>query len=316
MKRLILKILYLLIPVIIYVVFIIIVDPFNYFGISGFVSYENKKALGNIENPALFNLIEFNRYPTENITISDSRFAGKDVSLIERQTGLKFSELYIFDGMIKDLISGFWFANSRVKLRNVYLTINFNNFFTTQRNDLVRSSETIINDPLLYVANLNVFKAAISCTKTALSPANLYIPKNDDEKKQLWKNVISVTEQRYYKNYSYPKEYLQNLREIKLYCDKNLINLYFIIPPTFIEMQNLIDNNGLKSQKEIFVKDLSGIADTYDFDFDDTLTNTRALFFDPVHLNKDKLTQLFIDVVNKQAYKDSAIIKEYKYKEN
>jgi hypothetical protein len=81
-------------------------------------------------------------------------------------------------------------------------------------------------------------------------------------------------------------------------------------------MQNLIDNNGLKSQKEIFVKDLSGIADTYDFDFDDTLTNTRALFFDPVHLNKDKLTQLFIDVVNKQAYKDSAIIKEYKYKEN
>jgi hypothetical protein len=103
---------------------------------------------------------------------------------------------------------------------------------------------------------------------------------------------------------------------IKTYCDKKLIKLYFIIPPTSIEMQNLIDNNGLKTQKEAFVRDLSGITTTYDLDFDGTLTNTRTLFVDPVHLNKDRLTQLFIDVVNKQSYKDSAFIKEYKLKEN
>jgi hypothetical protein len=313
MKKLTIKILFLSIPVIVYLVFVLIVDPFNYFGLSGFIPYEVKNAVTNIENPAMFNLIEFNNHPSENITISDSRFAGKDIPLIEKQTGLKFTELYIFDGMIKDLISGFWFANSKVKLKNVYIAINFNNFFTTQRNDLVKSSETVINDPLLYVANLNVLKASISCLRIALSPAAVYVNKTDEERIQLWSNVISVTELRYYKNYSYPKEYLKYLKEMKSYCDRNLINLYFIIPPTNIDMQNLIDNNNLKSQKAIFVSDLSKIATTYDMDFSNTLTNTRGMFTDPVHLNKDRLTQLFIDIVNKQTYKDSAVIKEYKY---
>jgi len=312
MKKLMRKILLLSFPVILYVLFVLIVDPFNYFGISNFIPYESKIAVTNIENPALFNLIEFNTHPNENITISDSRYAGKDIHLIESQTGLKFSEIYIFDGMIKDLISGFWFANSATKLKNVYIAINFNNFFSTQRNDLVKSSETIISDPLLYAANINTVKAAIECIKMKFKQDTLYTQKSAEEKKLLWNNVLSVTEQRYYKNYSYPEEYLDNLRMIKSYCDKNLINLYFIIPPTFIEMQSLIDNNGLKIWKEKLVSDLSGITTTFDLDYENVLTKNRDMFFDPVHLNKGKLSQLFIDIVNKQTYKDSLVIKEHK----
>ena len=310
------KILLLSLPVILYLVFILIIDPFNYFGLSGFIPYGNKNAVANIENPALFNLIEFNHHPSENITISDSRFAGKDINLIESQTGLRFSELYIFDGMIKDIISGFWFANSKVKLKNVYIAVNFNNFFVTQRNDLVKSSVTVINDPLLYFANLNVLKASFSCLKLTLNPAANYKQKTAEEKKYLWDNVLSVTEQRYYKNYSYPKEYLKYLREMKLYCDRNTINLYFIFPPTDIEMQNLIVKNNLPSQKETFVSDLSKIAVTYDLDFSNPLTNTRAMFFDPVHLNKDKLTELFIDIVNKKTLKDTSVLRVYDLKSN
>jgi hypothetical protein len=311
MKKFSQKILLLSLPIIIYLIFILIVDPFNYFGLSNFISYENKKSVTNIENPALFNLIEFNRHPSENITISDSRFAGKNIPEIKNQTGLNFSELYIFDGMIKDMISGFWFASKRTKLRNVYIAINFNNFFTTQRNDLVKSSESIINDPLVYIANLNVLKASIACLKLKLNPVTNTIAKSDEEKTQLWNNLLSVTEQRYYKNYSYPEEYLNDLKEMKKYCENNSINLYFIIPPTYIEMQNLIEANNLKTQKEKFVSDLSKISATFDLDFSNSLTQTRSLFFDPVHLNKDKLTNLFIEIINKQSYKDSSIIKEY-----
>ena len=203
MKRLSIKILFLSLPIIVYLILIFIVDPFNYFGVSNFISYDSKKSVTNIENPSLFNLIEFNRHPTENITISDSRFAGKDLPLLETKTGLKFSEMYIYDGMIKDLISAFWFTNSKVKLRNVYIAINFNNFFTTQRNDLVKSSETIINDPLLYVANLNVLKASIRClkliSKTTDDTTTYIIPKEALDNN--WKRFLLVTDMRYYKNY-------------------------------------------------------------------------------------------------------------------
>ncbi|MCX6156991.1 MAG: hypothetical protein NTY74_03315 [Ignavibacteriae bacterium] len=314
MKKLSLKILLFLLPVVLYLVFVLLVDPFNYFGVSGFISYENKYAVANVENPALFNLIEYSHHPGENITISDSRFAGKDIKLIESQTGLRFSELYIFDGMIKDMISGFWFANSKCKLKNVYLSVNFNNFFVTQRNDLVKSSETIINDPLLYVSNLNVLKASLNCLKRKYTPAGIYTQKSAEERKYLWDNVLSVTEQRYYKNYSYPKEYLVQLKEMKKYCDKNSINLYFVIPPTVVDMQNLIDNNNLKSQKETFVSDLSKITTTYDLDFSNPLTNSRDMFFDPAHLNKEKLSELFSDIVNKKTLKDTSVLRVYEIK--
>jgi hypothetical protein len=314
MKKLSRKILLLLLPIVLYLVFVIIVDPFNYFGVSGYISYENKYAVSFVENPALFNLIEFSHHPCENITISDSRFAGKDIKSIERQTGLTFSELYIFDGMIKDMLSGFWFANSKCKLKNVYLSVNFNNFFVTQRNDLVKSSETIINDPLLYVANLNVLKASVNCLKRKFTPAGIYTQKSAEERKYLWDNVLSVTEQRYYKNYSYPREYLVLLKEMKEYCDRNSINLYFIIPPTVVDMQNLIDINNLKSQKETFVSDLSKITTTYDLDFSNALTNTREMFFDPVHLNKDMLSELFADIVNNKTLKDTNVLRVYENK--
>ena len=101
---------------------------------------------------------------------------------------------------------------------------------------------------------------------------------------------------------------------MKKYCDKNSINLYFVIPPTVVDMQNLIDNNNLKSQKETFVSDLSKITTTYDLDFSNPLTNSRDMFFDPVHLNKEKLSELFSDIVNKKTLKDTSVLRVYEIK--
>ena len=312
MRKLLYKILILLIPVLLYGLFVLIVDPFNYFAVSDIIPLENKRAVAYIENPALFNLIQFNRAPSENITISDSRFADKDLHLIESRTGLKFTEMFIFDGMIKDIISGFWFANSRVKLKNVYLSVNFNNFFVTQRNDLVKSSETIINDPLLYAANLNILKAAVKCLKYAdagMKDTVYKISKSDLEEN--WVRFLSVTNMRYYKNYTYPAEYLDDLKMIKAYCDNKGINLYFVIPPTSTDMQSLVDSNNLKPQREIFVNNLARISKTYDMDFPNPLTFNRKLFYDPVHIDKSELTRLFISIVNKNIKPDSVYIKEY-----
>ena len=79
-----------------------LIDPFNYFAISDFYSYSTRKNVSIVINPVLFNLIEFKRNPTSDITISDSRFAQKNLNLLERRTRKKFSEIFIFDGMIKD----------------------------------------------------------------------------------------------------------------------------------------------------------------------------------------------------------------------
>lgn len=81
-------------------------------------------------------------------------------------------------------------------------------------------------------------------------------------------------------------------------------------------MQNLIESNNLRHQKKLFVSNLANISTTYDMDFQNTLTYNREIFYDPVHIDKADLTRLFISILNKQVYKDSAFIKEYKLKEN
>ena len=299
MKKFILKILLLIFPLLLYIIAILLIDPFNYYALSDFCSYSTRKNASYAFNPVLFNLLEFKRNPTSDITISDSRFAQKNLQLVEDKTGMKFSEVFVFDGMIKDIISGFWFANSQTQLRNVYIAVSFNNFYVSQRNNLVKSAEAVIKDPLLYFFNMNVINAAIKCVN------NDYDKPNPDsslvsnfDKMSFWNDILIKTRNRFYLNYSFPKEYFTELKEISNYCKLKNINLYFVVPPTSADLQNLVSEKGLSDKKEIFLAELSGIAKTYNLDFANSITNNRDLYYDPNHLNKDTLTYLFTMIVN------------------
>jgi len=245
-------------------------------------------------NPVLSNMLEYKNNPAPDITISDSRFAHKDLEDIKNNTGLEFSELYAHDGLIQEFISFFRFADTQIKLENVYICINFSAFSETKRNNLVESANNIINNPFLYIFNRNVAEASVLCLKNKIIPADEQdLTRPSADKKSFWLDLLNTTEIRFYKNYFYPEQYIQKLREIGSYCRFKNIKLGFIIPPTNTDMQALIQKNNLNQYRERFLKELSGIAPVYDMDFPNSMTSDTDLYHDPNHLQKDRISSLF-----------------------
>jgi hypothetical protein len=299
LRKFIIKILLLGIPAYLYAAFIILVDPYNYFGISPLVENEIKERATYTINPVLGNMLAYKNNPVPSITISDSRFAHKDLKRIKNITGIDFFELYAHDGLIQEFLSFFRFADTQIKLENVYICINFSAFSETKRNNLVESANSIINNPFLYIFNRNVAESSVICLMSKIFQAeNHNITKPSQDKTTFWKNLLNTTEIRFYKNYIYPAQYIHELKEISLYCKANNIKLYIIIPPTNTEMQELIRKNNLDSYRERFVNELSGIAGVYDMDFLNPITSDSSLYLDPNHLQKEWLSDLFGFVIS------------------
>ncbi|MCI0473769.1 MAG: hypothetical protein L0Y76_09320 [Ignavibacteria bacterium] len=298
MRKFIVKILLLGIPAYLYAGFILITDPYNYFGISSFIDNDLKARTTYMINPVLGNMLAYKNNPVPNITISDSRFAHKNLNGIKKNTGMEFSELYAHDGLIQEFISFFRFADALVKLENVYICVNFSAFSESKRNNLVESANNIINRPFLYLFNRNVAEASVLCLKNRFNPQgerDLSMPSAD--RKSFWIDLLNTTELRFYKNYFYPENYMRELREIGAYCRSKNIKLGFIIPPTNTDMQALIQKNNLNQFRERFLKELSEIAPVYDMDFPNAMTSDTSLYLDPNHLQKDRISGLFENIL-------------------
>jgi hypothetical protein len=284
-----------------YAGFILLIDPYNYIGISSFIDNDLKARTTYMINPVLGNMLAYKNNPSPDITISDSRFAHKDLEGIKKNTGMEFSELYAHDGLIQEFISFFRFADARVKLKTVYICVNFSAFSESKRNNLVESANNIIGNPFLYLFNRNVAEASLLCLKNKFNPAGEQdLSRPSADRKSFWLDLLNTTEIRFYKNYFYPEQYMRELREIGTYCRSKNIKLGFIIPPTNTDMQSLIMKNNLNPYRERFLNELSEIAPVYDMDFPNAMTSDTALYLDPNHLQKDRISGLFENIlVNK-----------------
>jgi hypothetical protein len=292
--KFIIKIIILGIPAYFYAGLILLIDPYNYFGISSFIDDDLKARTTYMINPVLSNMIAYKNNPHPDVTISDSRFAHKDLEGIKKNTGMDFTELYAHDGLIHEFISFFWFADACTRLENVYICINFSAFSESKRNNLVESANNIINNPFLYLVNRNTAEASALCLINKFNPSGERdFSRPSADKKSFWIDLLNTTELRFYKNYFYPEQYMRELREIGSYCRSKNIKLGFIIPPTNTEMQALIQKNNLNQFRKRFLNELSEIAPVYDMDFPNEMTSDSLLYLDPNHLQKDRITGLF-----------------------
>ena len=117
--------------------------------------------------------------------------------------------------------------------------------------------DVVINDPLLYFFNLNVINASIKCLSGKYDNINPDSSlKSNVDKNSFWNEILIKTKNRFYVNYRFPYEYLQEMEEIAKYCKEKEINLYFIVPPTNVDMQNLVSENGLEDTRKIFLTEL------------------------------------------------------------
>ncbi len=128
MKRFILKASLLLLPFALYALCIVVIDPFERFGVGRFMPVHDKSKVAIAFNSLLWKVIEFNRAPHPNITLGASKMNLLTPDLLKEASAVDYHNLSVGGGSASEFIHLFWFAASRAKLERVVFGIGIENF--------------------------------------------------------------------------------------------------------------------------------------------------------------------------------------------
>lgn len=117
MKKFIGKFLTALFPLIVYVIFFIIFEPYNYWGLKPFYTGQWTKPLARCR--------EYMRNSSENIILGDSRMNHFDLNSVEQMTGERWANLSSGGQQLNLSEELFIWANERVPVKNLVIDASF-----------------------------------------------------------------------------------------------------------------------------------------------------------------------------------------------
>jgi hypothetical protein len=315
LKKLIIRLCIFIIPIVLYMVVLSTIDPFNYFSDSNIISKETEHKTSRKLNSLLYNTISFKNHPTPNIIIGDSRIKRLPISAIKKITGDKYFILHSNAAKLNEIIDLFWISTKYSKLENVILGVNFNLFNEYAFANRVNEVEKIINNPLMYIFNGNVLEVTIKAITHHLSAIdipnisrNIMLKKalngkSFKDKKIWWEFNISTVAKNQYSKYKYPENLIDRLKEIDRYCKKNNINLKLLNVPHHQEYRQRVIDFKLTKEEVRYKEEIKNIGTVIDYDYSNSITNCRNCFTDPIHTN-DSINLL----IAKEIFKDSLVI--------
>jgi hypothetical protein len=286
-KKFIKRICWFALPYLLYGIVVTVVDPYDYFAFSSVISTELKPIIARHYNFRLWKITRFSQQPCPNILLGDSRINRLDIDVIKKITGEEYFSFGYTGGTLQEIISTFWYAADNISLKNVYIGINFNKYnLYDSRND-IPATIAALNNPLFYFSSLDTLKSLYKLSTISFLGDSAELGKPPMTREEFWNYFISVRPYQFYRKYRYPKEQYNELLRIRDYCRQNDINLVFLVLPTHIDIQKGIDNFSLRKECIRFIRDLTSIAKTYHFDFDNEITRERSNFSDPNHFNNE-----------------------------
>ena len=303
------------IPIVMWILTLFVVDPFNYFSDNKVIDEQTKLQSARKLNSLLYNTIAFKNNPTPNIIIGDSRIKRLPIKEIKNITGNDYFILHSNAAKLNEIIDLFWLTNKKIKLENVIIGINFNLYNEFAYANRVSEVEEMIQNPLLYIFNGNVmemtFKAAIHHFSNVAIPdvkRNIMLKKELNgksykDKKVWWDYNIKTVAKNQYSKYKYPKKIKERLNEVNKYCEDNDINLIFINVPHNVEFSSRKNDFNLSNAEAQYKKDISEFGTVIDYDFPNQITNCKKCFTDPIHTN-DSINLLMV----REIFSDSLII--------
>ena len=262
---------------------LVVIDPFNYFGLFDCLGGQVKEKTSGRLHYTLWKTVQYQRHPMPNILLGDSRMAAFSVDEIEEVSGIKYFNFGFGGGTVPEAIDSFWFAADKVQLEEVYIAIGFLNFNSYQNMNRFPESKAMLENPALYLTNRIVFQAALYNVRSAWEDQIPDIERPQVTNEEFWQQQLGPNTKALYGNYRYPEDYVEKLREIGTYCQQHQIQLRFIIPPTHVDLQQKIAEFGLAAENERFLRDLQSIAPVIDFDFPNDFNSNRENFPDPYH---------------------------------
>jgi hypothetical protein len=286
MKILLKNLFLFLLPIAIMVAIVIFVDPFNYFEISGFFNQSKKDKIANQVNPILRTLIKFKKQPSPYILLGDSRMKNLNTEKVRSIAGEPYYNLAFGGGTIKEICKVFWFASKIIKLKKVYIGINFDLYNSLNNRDLMTKTQSILDNPLFYFTNFNIWESIYYILKSQTDHKDIILSRPDLSKADFWKYQININAKRLFESYVYPYSYFNSLSEIAGYCEKEGVKLYFIVFPTHADLRNKIRDNNLTGYEEKFQKDLFSFSEVLYFDQDNYFSKDSSFFNDPFHYSE------------------------------
>lgn len=274
-------------PVLVWVLLIVVVDPFNYFAISHVFPDRVKTANAAALNTLVFNMLKEVHAPCENLVIGDSRAESLPLERIEKLTGQRYFLLTANALKLNESIDLFYFANRIQPVKRAVFTLNFNEYNEYAYADRVTSVESMIHNPFIYLFDRSVAQAAYCVARanyTGKNVVNSVPPMTQDE---FWKYIVTVRGREHYERFRHPDGLLKQMQDLAAFARAQKIELTFIIVPHHEDFQRRVGEFGLIPEYLRFKREMSQLGvRVIDFDYHGELTTNRDNFRDPLHYNE------------------------------
>jgi hypothetical protein len=283
MRRLLTRAALLAAPFLLVAAFVFAVDPYDYFGRSHWVSDAVKESTAGELHYALWKVQKFRRAPAHRILLGDSRMADLSTATIRSLTGEEYFNFAYGGGTIEESIDTYWLASSITRLDAVYIDmglVNFNEYQTLNRVAEIRSIEA---NPLIYLSNRLVMRAAFLAAYVAATGRQVNVEASTRTPEEFWKYQVEESMPQLLHRYAYPVDIAKRLQAVAADCKLRGTRFVIIIPPEHVDLLAQIHALGRDEDQERFKKFAATLGTVFDFDYPNDLTRSRAAFGDPFH---------------------------------
>jgi hypothetical protein len=278
------------IPILIYFLMILIIDPYEF--INGFRIISSKDKLkvinrcdessprGNI----LWKSIHFKRNPVPNLIIGDSQGKRIDTEAIKNLTGEDYFNFCVPGSSYETMFSIFWDAVKTTKLKKVYFQLAFMNFNSFRSYNLYHFAEDYHKEPYRYFTTKEIFFDTYSNLYYQLTADTAYLQRSYEYEPLEYRDKLSEERLKlFFSKYEYPESFIVEFEKIADYCELNNIKLNFLIFPSYKKVDEYLIKKGLQSMEEKFKNDLKAIGKTFDYDVAGSISDERDNFLDYFH---------------------------------
>jgi hypothetical protein len=300
MKKFLNKIFLFFIPFGLYLLLVFVIDPYNYIKNNNFIKDDIKAEISYKIHYPLWKLNNFERNPSANILLGDSRTDAISTTSLSKETGEKYANLAYGGGSLEEIVVTFWLATKYTSLKKVYIGLNFNLYNKYNKNNRVEEAVSLNKNFFSYALNRYTFKASFYILSAQLFNTSFNLEKPKMSKDEFWDYQLDFSVKSFYQQYAYPDNYYLNLKKITLYCQVNNIQLIFFIPPTHTDLQKKTEEFSLVEEEKKFISDLNSLGLVYDFNTPSKLTRSKDNFKDPFHLKEEYLNDIFKGIVKKE----------------
>lgn len=277
-------------PLLFYVVFIVVVDPYNFINLFKVIDDKDKFLVvqrtdessprGNI----LWKTVAFKRNPSPNIIIGDSQGKDIDVNIIRKNTSEEYFNFCTPGASYTTIFKTFWLATEQTRIKKVCFQLAFVNYNLLREYDISRFAKDYYRLPYRYFTTKEIFFDAVINVAWALTRDTRLISRSYEflppgEMEDLAQSRLDL----FFSKYLYPQSYKDELIRIAEYCNENDIECSFLILPVYKGVDKHLAKMNLFDDYLKFKEDIYSLGYTYDMDMLAGLKEDRINFIDYFH---------------------------------